>query len=72
MAAKEVTFDERIPEPIHHATLVRIYDENDEMDMEIVTSEPYLFSVTFREPRALKAFSLEPGAIPVDVSFKNR
>lgn len=61
-----------IPDPVHHVSLVRVYDEEDNLDMEIVTGAPHVFSVTFGAPRTLKAFSIEPGAVPVDKSFLNR
>jgi hypothetical protein len=54
---------------VHYVSLIRLYDENDELDMEIVTSDPSLFSIVFSEPKLVHAVSIEPGGVPHDPSL---
>jgi len=54
--------------PVH---LVRIYDAEDDVDIEIVTDQPHVFSVSFlKEPRTITGFSIEPGRVPYDKSIR--
>jgi len=55
----------------HGVHIVRLYNENDEVDVEIVTDQPYVFSVAFlKEPRLITGFSIEPGRVPYDKSIR--
>jgi galactose mutarotase-like enzyme len=56
--------------PQHPAHVVRLYDENDELDVEVVTDQPHVFSITFlKEPRTITAISIEPINVPADKSL---
>lgn len=54
----------------HLCSIVRVYDENDDVDIEIVTEGTYLFSIIFNQPRSVYGFSIEPGAVPRDKSLR--
>jgi hypothetical protein len=56
--------------PQHPAHVVRLYDENDELDVEVVTDQPHVFSIAFlKEPRTITAISIEPINVPADKSL---
>lgn len=58
-------------ERAHPAHVVRLYDENDELDVEVVTDQPHVFSIAFlKEAKLITAISIEPINVPTDKSLK--
>lgn len=56
--------------PEHPAHAIRIFDENDELDVEVVTDQPHVFSIAFlKEARLITAISIEPIHVPGDKSL---
>jgi galactose mutarotase-like enzyme len=56
--------------PTHPAHAIRIYDYDDELDIEIITDQPHVFSIAFlKDGRNITGFSIEPVHIPADKSL---
>lgn len=53
--------------PVH---LIQLFDADDEIDVEVVTDQPHVFSITFKEPRTILAVAIEPARIPFHESLE--
>jgi len=55
----------------HAVHLIQIWDENDELDVEVVTDQPHVFSIAFlKEAKLITAISIEPARVPFHKSVE--